>query len=74
MQKAIPSIAEVRERLAALTRPQLVELSEKTGAPFHTLLKIRRGETLDPRLETVRAVWPHIANKRAKPQPSTSEA
>jgi len=67
MQNEIPSAAEVRERLEALSRSQLIELAEKTDTPFHTLRKIKSGETLDPKLETVRAVWPTLCGKKRRP-------
>lgn len=67
MENTIPSASDVRERLAGLTRAQLVELSEKTSTPFTTLLKIRSGETQDPKLETVRSVWPSLCGKKRRP-------
>ena len=61
MSKQIPSPAQVRERLAKLGHAQVQALAAKTGTPFTTLWKIRSGETLDPRLETVRAIWAELA-------------
>ena len=67
MQNAIPSAEDVRKKLADLSRAQLIELAEKTDTPFHTLRKIKSGETLDPKLETVRAVWPTLCGKKRRP-------
>ena len=60
METNIPSAQEVRERLARLSRADLTALAKKTGVPFTTLQKIQRGETEDPRIETVRSVWPEL--------------
>lgn len=60
MQTDIPSAAAVRARLETMKRAQLVALAKQTDVPFTTLWKIRSGETADPRLETVRKVWPVI--------------
>ena len=60
MNTTIPSATELRERLLALTYAQLQALCNKTGAPFTTVWKIRAGETENPRLETVRAIWPEL--------------
>lgn len=60
MKPDIPTCAQLREKLAALSWGQVQELSRKTGAPFTTVWKIRDGETTDPRLETVRLIWPEL--------------
>jgi hypothetical protein len=57
MVNSIPSAADVRRRLNLLSRKQLLELAAKSDVPFHTLVKIKRGETLSPQLETVRQFW-----------------
>lgn len=53
----IPSMVQVRERLELLSIAQTVKLAEAAGVPFHTLRKLRDGETTNPRIETVRLVW-----------------
>lgn len=58
---SIPSAADVRARLLPYSTSSLMRLGEKCGVPWTTLAKIRNGQTSDPRLETVRAVWPHLA-------------
>ena len=60
MDTTIPSTHDVRERLHELGHAQVQELSAKTGTPFTTIWKIRTGETDNPRLETVRAIWPEL--------------
>lgn len=57
---AIPSADEVRALLRPYTVGRLMTLGEKCGVPWTTLIKIRNGQTADPRLETVRAVWPAL--------------
>lgn len=47
--------------LLNLGHAQVQELSAKTRTPFTTLWKIRSGETDNPRLETVRAIWPELS-------------
>lgn len=56
----VPSADEVRERLASLSNAQLERLASMSGVPFHTLLKVRSGETGNPRLNTVHAFLPHV--------------
>lgn len=58
MDNTIPSAEQVRQRLQS---SDLQQLADQSGVPFHTLLKIRRGETANPRLETVRSIWPLLA-------------
>jgi predicted transcriptional regulator len=60
MTSEIPSAAEVRSRLMSLTPTQVEELAEKTGVPLPTLIKIRHDQTKNPRIETVRALWPAL--------------
>ena len=60
MSTTIPSASDVTQRLKLLDNQQLRALSEKTGAPFTTLWKIRSGVTEDPRIETVRLIWPEL--------------
>lgn len=62
----IPSAADVFERLSPLSYQQLEELARISGVPFHTLLKIRDGDTGNPRIDTVCKFWPHIEAAAAK--------
>jgi predicted transcriptional regulator len=59
-QLPIPSADQVRARLQGLSHAQVKALAEASAAPFTTLWKIRSGETADPRIETVRSIWPHL--------------
>lgn len=62
--KHIPSAADVRASLAAWPRKQLDELSQKSGVPATTIYKIKLGVTLDPGIETVRRLLPHLRPAR----------
>jgi hypothetical protein len=55
-----PSIEEIQAALWPLTTAQLMWLAAKCGVGFSTLVKIRLGFILNPRIETVRAFSPHI--------------
>ena len=58
MANTLPPIADVATRLHAMTARQLQLLALLSGVPEHTLLKIRNGQTVSPRYETVRAILP----------------
>ena len=60
MVHTIPSAQEVRDALAAMKYVHLQRLADFSGVPFHTLRKIRDGETANPGLETVRKFAPFI--------------
>ena len=62
MDHAIPSATEVQQRLAAYDYRRLQALASKSGVPFHTLLKIRSGETKNPGIQTVRAFVVHMVD------------
>ena len=53
----IPPIARVREKLGGLTKAQLEKISDASGVPTSTLMKIRHGVTQNPGIETVRAFY-----------------
>lgn len=61
MESPIPSAAQVRGALEPMTNAQLQSLAELSGVPFTTLWKVRSGETENPRIETVRMLWPHVS-------------
>jgi predicted transcriptional regulator len=67
MSTHIPSAAELRERLALMGHAQVQALAARAHVPFTTLWKIRTGETADPRLETVRAIWPELIETEGAP-------
>ena len=60
MDNTLMSAEDVRTVLGLLTQRQLERLSAASGVPLSTLGKIRRGETLNPGLETVRKFFPHL--------------
>lgn len=74
MSTFIPSSSEVRDKLLALGHAQVIALADKTRTPFTTLWKIRSGETENPRIETVRAIWPELIGVDGAPSvPSLEE-
>ncbi len=50
----------MRERLRPMTGRQLDALARMSGVPVTTLIKIRNGQTRDPRIDTVREFWPLV--------------
>lgn len=60
----ITPLAEVVGQLVDLTQSQIRVLSEKSGVPYGTIMKIRLGETLNPGIETIRAFVPFIPKKK----------
>lgn len=60
MDNTLMSAEDVRTVLGLLTQRQLERLSAASGVPLSTLGKIRRGETQNPGLETVRKFLPHL--------------
>jgi transcriptional regulator with XRE-family HTH domain len=82
MTPNIPSADEVRTALAPLTLKGLDALAELSGVPATTIYKIKRGETKNPGVETLRLFMPHIpavlaarpadiAAQSAQPAPAT---
>lgn len=65
MSTVIPSPSEVRAKLAPMTLAQLEQLATDSGVPFTTLVKVRNGQTENPRLETVHAIWPRLLEREA---------
>lgn len=58
VQIAIPPLSMIEARLAKLSQSQVKKLSQDTGVPFGTLMKIRHGITKNPGIETVRMFFP----------------
>lgn len=51
----------VRERLPAPSeKARLEQIAEGAKVPFHTLLKIAKGETEDPRVSTVQSLFDYF--------------
>lgn len=72
MENKIPTANEVRALLAKFTNAETQDLAGKSGVPFTTILKIRTGETSDPRLETVRKLYSALPRKPRKKLPAKS--
>lgn len=68
MQSTIPSAAEVRARLESLSAADLEALAGRVSVPVTTLIKVRNGQTANPRLETVRAIWSELLGTRRRPR------
>jgi predicted transcriptional regulator len=64
MDMSFPSIEEVRAVLEPLTLKQMEALAERSGVPFTTIYKIKRGETKNPGIETLRQFVKHIEQPR----------
>jgi predicted transcriptional regulator len=70
----IPGADQVRAALAPLTLRQLDRLAELSGVPATTIYKIKRGETENPGIETLRKFVPHISAASAPPaQPEAAQ-
>jgi predicted transcriptional regulator len=67
MDNLIPKAADVRAKLASLSQSELEVLAAKCGVPLPTLVKIKYGQTENPRLDTVRAIWPELINAQSAP-------
>ncbi len=50
----------VRQALAPLTLRQIEQLADASGVPASTIYKIKRGETVNPGIDTVAKFIPHI--------------
>ncbi len=67
MEHAMPSAEDVRAQLQPLDRAALIRLGQRSCVPFHTLVKIRSGETKNPGIDTVRAFLPYVEEARTAP-------
>lgn len=63
----LPSAEQVRAALSPLTMKQLERLEELSGVPATTIYKIKRGETENPGIETLRRFLPHISEAIGSP-------
>lgn len=75
----LPTSEQIREALRPLRRAQLMRLATLSGVSWNTVQKIASGETADPRIDTVAAIVPHIAQVLIEPEagaesPSAPEA
>jgi predicted transcriptional regulator len=72
MNSNLPSALSVRERLRQLRPAELVRLSDRSGVPHATLMKIRTGQTRNPGIETVLQFLPHLDSMAT--EPTTTQA
>ena len=72
MAYKLPPIQDIASQLNGMTARQVQLLALLSGVPEHTLLKVRSGQTPNPRYCTVRAILPLMgkaareAKERAK--------
>lgn len=66
MRTKIPDGHDLRCRLLALPLSDMDGLSKTTKVPLATLLKLRHCQTGNPRVDTVRALWPHLSSVKPK--------
>jgi predicted transcriptional regulator len=61
-------LKSLQEHLAASSWEDVHALADASGVPFHTIAKIKRGETDNPRVRTVEELVRHIkpAARKAK--------
>jgi predicted transcriptional regulator len=57
----IPSVATVKAALSPLSLRQIQRLAALSGVPAATIYKVKRGETENPGIETVRRFYPLIS-------------
>lgn len=77
MEPSIPSVESIRSALAPLNLRELDRLAELSGVPATTIYKIKRGETENPGIETLRKFMPHIKtvmDERAAAEPAAERA
>jgi transcriptional regulator with XRE-family HTH domain len=61
-------------RLDACSLPQIEEVAQASGVPFHTIAKIKRRETTNPRIETVERLICHFDSAKPRKPKTTTEA
>lgn len=61
-------LEQLKKKLPAQTdRAGLEAVAASTGVPYHTLLKIVKGETEDPRISTVERLLAHYSLGQGAP-------
>lgn len=73
MDITFPSSEQVRAALAPLTLKQIDRLAELSGVPATTIYKIKRGETGNPGVETLRRFMPHVSAALAGDSPAEAQ-
>lgn len=61
MSPSFPDAQYVRAGLRPLTMKQIDKLAALSGVAAPTIYKIKRGEIVNPGVETVAKFWPHLA-------------
>ena len=64
MDSNIPTVEALRRSLNDLSPGQMAALASMSGVPVHTLVKVKNGQTTNPRIETVRAFVPFISKAK----------
>lgn len=55
----------ILERIENFSMADMHQLSDISGVPFHTIYKIKRGETTDPGVKTAEAIYKALTSKEA---------
>ncbi|MDD5405047.1 MAG: hypothetical protein PHZ14_11000 [Sulfuricella sp.] len=50
----------IQEKVSACTYKQLETLAAETGVPYGTLMKIKAGQTANPRIKTIQPLYDHF--------------
>lgn len=60
MSIKIPPFSVIKNRLEELNQADIQRLADRSNVPFTTLLKIKGGQTPNPRFNTVAQFAPHL--------------
>ena len=55
-------LTTIQTHLAACNHADMHRLSQDSGVPFHTIYKIKRGETKDPSVTTAQSLFDAIGS------------
>lgn len=58
-------LQRLQDHLSAASWSDVAAMADATGVPIHTIAKIKRGETQNPRVRTVEALLAHISKRPA---------
>jgi transcriptional regulator with XRE-family HTH domain len=65
-------LEQLRARLRAMKRPEVLQLALKAGVPHSTVEKFRNGHTDEPRLSKLRALTAALGTPRRKSRKTTA--
>jgi len=65
MRIKIPPFSVIKNRLDQMNQADIQRLAIRSEVPFTTLLKIKGGQTPDPRFSTVARFAPHLHKAKA---------